>query len=38
MKTPRSHANVRTPGSQAYEQLLAAADDLFYREGVRAVR
>ena len=37
MKNPHGHIAARTPGTQAQEQLLDAAADLFYREGVRCV-
>ncbi len=37
MKNAHGHIAARTPGTQAQEQLLNAAADLFYREGVRCV-
>ena len=37
MKNRHGHIAARTPGTQAQEQLLHAAADLFYREGVRCV-
>jgi AcrR family transcriptional regulator len=37
MTKPSHRTSVRTSGSQAHEQLLAAAGELFYREGIRGV-
>lgn len=36
-RSKNAAARAQTPGAQAHEHLLRAADELFYREGVRAV-